>query len=408
MPSCPIEVLSRQSLLDVLAKVSDPRARRGVRYPVVGVLALAVVGVLAGARSLLAVWQHATHMDHGDLEALGLPAHRPLPSESTIRRLLAAIDPDVLDRLIATWMHVRTGVRQGRRVIAVDGKTMRGARPSPSKKKTKAKGKGKGKKSEAAGPGSEGEVSAGAGRAPHLLAALDQDSGTVIAQEAVGARTNEIPALRDLLANTDLTEAVVTADALHTQRETVEWIRSRGGHFVLTVKGNQPGLCEQLERVHWKNLPATKVIDTSHGRRTCRTIRATQVPPWVDFPHVAQVLQMRRTRTWTNRQGRRRQTREVVYLICSLPMLAAQPHQVAAWVQGHWGIENRLHWVRDVTFNEDRHQLRTGNGPHVMATLRNTAISLIRLTYGPHASIAERLRHLTYEPSEATRLVTAP
>ena len=142
MPSCPIEVLSRQSLLDVLAKVSDPRARRGVRYPVVGVLALAVVGVLAGARSLLAVWQHATHMDHGDLEALGLPAHRPLPSESTIRRLLAAIDPDVLDRLIATWMHVRTGVRQGRRVIAVDGKTMRGARPSPSKKKTKGKGKG--------------------------------------------------------------------------------------------------------------------------------------------------------------------------------------------------------------------------------------------------------------------------
>ena len=109
----------------------------------------------------------------------------------------------MLDRLIATWMHVRTGVRQGRRVIAVDGKTMRGARPSPSKKKTKAKGKGKGKKSEAAGPGSEGEVSAGAGRAPHLLAALDQDSGTVIAQEAVGARTNEIPALRDLLANTD-------------------------------------------------------------------------------------------------------------------------------------------------------------------------------------------------------------
>ena len=134
MPSCPIEVLSRQSLLDVLAKVSDPRARRGVRYPVVGVLALAVVGVLAGARSLLAVWQHATHMDHGDLEALGLPAHRPLPSESTIRRLLAAIDPDVLDRLIATWMHVRTGVRQGRRVIAVDGKTMRGA-PAPARRR---------------------------------------------------------------------------------------------------------------------------------------------------------------------------------------------------------------------------------------------------------------------------------
>ena len=79
----------------------------------------------------------------------------------------------------------------------------------------------------------------------------------------------------------------------------------------------------------------------------------------------------------------KRTTVEVVYLVCSLPMEQAQPEQVAAWVQGHWGIENRLHWVRDVVFDEDRHQLRTRNGPEIMAALRNLAIGLIRLVHGP-------------------------
>ena len=120
------------------------------------------------------------------------------------------------------------------------------------------------------------------------------------------------------------------------------------------------------------------------------------------------MIRIRRTRTVNKRGGGKRTTTEVAHLICSLPMTDAPPELVASWARGHWTIENRLHWVRDVVTSEDRHQLRTGNGPHVMATLRNTAISLIRLTYGPHASIAERLRHLTYEPSEATRLVTAP
>ena len=77
----------------------------------------------------------------------------------------------------------------------------------------------------------------------------------------------------------------------------------------------------------------------------------------------------------------------MVYLICSLPMTDAQPEVVAAWIQGHWGIENRLHWVRDVVFDEDRHQLRTRNGPEIMAALRNLAISLIRLVYDARAAI---------------------
>lgn len=99
---------------------------------------------------------------------------------------------------------------------------------------------------------------------------------------------------------------------------------------------------------------------------------------------------------------------EVVYLICSLPMDQAQPETVTAWVQGYWGIENRLHWVRDVVFDEDHHQLRTANGPEIMAALRNLAINLIRLFHGIRAAIASTTRSLSRHPKRAIRLITHP
>ena len=92
--------------------------------------------------------------------------------------------------------------------------------------------------------------------------------------------------------------------------------------------------------------------------------------------------------------------------VCSLPMTDAQPEVVAAWIQGHWGIENRLHWVRDVVFDEDRHQLRTANGPEIMAALRNLAISLIRLFHSAGTSIASTTRSLSRQPKQAIKLLT--
>ncbi|WP_240038069.1 ISAs1 family transposase [Actinomyces procaprae] len=147
------------------------------------------------------------------------------------------------------------------------------------------------------------------------------------------------------------TGAVVTADALHTQHETAEWIISRGADYVLTVKGNQPSLRAKLKALPWKDVPATSGVDTCHGRRVRRTIKAAAVPAWVEFPGAAQVLQVRRTRTTTKRrpdgQMETRRTTQVVYLVCSVPTEQARPEQVAAWTRGHWGIENRVHWVRD-------------------------------------------------------------
>ena len=377
MPSSTTTALSRQPLKEVLEGVTDPRDRRGVRHPLVSVLCLAVTGILAGCRSLTAIWEHAADLEPADLGALGLEAGRALPSESTIRRVLKDLDPAGLDARLTSWFFTRTGTIGGRRVIAVDGKTMRGART-------------------------------GDNPAPHLLAALDQASGVVVGQRRVSDKSNEIPALPELLAPLDLDGALITADAMHTQRGTAQWIISRGAHYLLTVKDNQPGLKRELEKLPWKDVPSTSVPDGSHGRRVRRTIKAVEAPAWIDFPGAAQVIRIRRTRTVNKRGGGRRRTTEVVHLICSLPPTDAQPEQVAAWARGHWAIENRLHWVRDVVFDEDRHQLRTANGPQIMAALRNLAISLIRLLHGPRAPIAATTRAMARRPERAIRLLTQP
>ncbi|WP_128683221.1 ISAs1 family transposase [Actinomyces qiguomingii] len=393
MSSSTTPALSRQPLTGVFATVPDPRDRRGCRHRLDVVLALAAVGVLAGCRTLLAIWEHAQDLTGGQLQQLGLPQDRGIPSESTIRRALAGLDADDLDARIASWVLTRTGTIDGRRIIAVDGKTMRGAKPKNN---------------------NSGDGDDGGGGVPHLLAALDQGTGAVVAQQRVADKTSEIPALKQLLAPHDLTGAVVTADALHTQTDTAQWIRDRGADYLLTVKNNQPGLKAKLKALPWKDVPAVSGVDTSHGRRVRRTIKAVATPDWIEFPGAAQVLQVRRTRTTTKHQPdgskKSKRTTEVVYLVCSIPPEQAPPEQVAAWIQGHWAIENRLHWVRDVTYDEDRHQLRTGSGPQVMATLRNLAISLIRTIYDDPAttSIASANRAMTRRPTKAIKLLTTP
>ncbi len=168
-------------LLQCLQKVADPRKRRGVRHPITGVVAAAHPATLAGAQSFLGIAEWAADAGPGELAALGLPG--VVPCESTIRRCLQRLDASSLDELIGGWMWLQTKVRDGRRVIACDGKSLRGARE-------------------------------GAGNLTHLLSVLCQHTGTVLDQLSVGAKTNEIPVLTKLLDTMDITGAVITADAL--------------------------------------------------------------------------------------------------------------------------------------------------------------------------------------------------
>jgi predicted transposase YbfD/YdcC len=353
-----------QYLLDLLAQVPDPRKRRGRRHCLAGLLAVGVAAVIAGSRSFAAVGQWAADAGTDVLAALG--ADRGPAEESTFRRAFALVSADVLDQVLGAWLHTRAARAGGRLVIAVDGKAVRGA-------------KGK------------------TGKAPHLVAALAHGIGTVLGQVAVDAKSNEIPAVRELLkAFADLAGAVITIDALHTQHDTAQAVLARNADYVMTVKGNMPTLFRQPKKLPWAKVPSVSSVSTGHGRRARRTIKAVLAPSWIGFAGAAQVAQVRRTVT---KKGKK--TVEVVYLITSDRQ--ADPAALAAWVRGHWHIENKLHWVRDVTYQEDKSLVRTGNAPRVMASLRNLAISLLRLD--GHDNIAAANRHHARDPQRTLKLL---
>ncbi len=370
---CPAEraglAVGAPQLLAVLGSVSDPRARRGVRHRVGAILGVAVCAVLAGARSYTAIAEWSLDLAPGVRARLGL-GRRP-PSESTIRRVLQRLDADQLDRAVSEWLARRSGLSPGRRVIAVDGKTVRGARTYD-------------------------------GRAVHLLAAFDTATGTVLAQTCVDGKTNEITAFAPLLDRLDVTDALVTADALHTQRGHATYLTGRGAHYLLTVKANQPGLLAELAALPWTQVPvADRTTNTSHGRVEQRTVQLATVTTGIGFPHAVTALRIaRRSRRRTNARWHT----ETVYAITDLTTTQADPAELADALRAHWSIENRLHWVRDVTFGEDLSQVRTHHGPTVMATLRNLAISLHRQAEA--TNIAAACRHLSRRPDRVLQLIT--
>lgn len=359
-------------LLTALASVPDPRARRGVRHRCRTVLGIAVCAVLAGARSYLGIAEWAQDLTPTVRMRLGVG--RAVPCEATLRRLLQGVDAAVLDRVVSAWLasRMRTGGPAGapRRVVAIDGKTARGARQID-------------------------------GRAVHLLAAFDTGTGAVLGQAVVDGKTNEINAFAPLADRLDLSGVLITADALHTQRGHVGYLRSRGAHYLLTVKANQPTLLAQLTGLPWAQVPiADLTVDKGHGEVEERIVKLTAVNAGIGFPDAALAVQITRRR---KPLGSRRWQTETVHAITDLGFDQTTPAELADAARAHWGIENRLHWVRDVTFAEDLSQIRTGHGPVVMATLRNLAISLHRLAGA--SSIAAACRHLSRHPNRVLPLL---
>jgi predicted transposase YbfD/YdcC len=356
-------------VLAVLAQVADPRGRRGVRHQLPVILAVALCAVLAGARSYVAIAEWTADADGATLAELGVGA--VVPCESTIRRTLQTLDADALDDRLGAWAAARSRPSPGsRRRVALDGKTLRGS-------------------GAAGGPGR------------HLLAAFDHVYGLVLGQVDVAVKTNEIPMFSTLLDRIDIAAAVVTADAMHAQRAHADYLHARGAHYVLTVKGNQPHLHAQLAALPWPQVPvAHDARERGHGRTEWRTLKTTAVAAGLGFPHAAQAIQIRRRRRPLT--GKKWST-ETIYAITSLTAAQTSPTELAEILRGHWGIEDRLHWVRDVIFDEDRSQVRTANGPRVMASLRNLAIAILRLTTA--TNIAAALRHNARRPDRPLQTI---
>jgi predicted transposase YbfD/YdcC len=365
-----------RDLLGYLAQIADPRHRRGRRHTLVAVLGVAVVAVLAGARSLVAIGEWASDAPGQVLAALGTRrdlltgAWRP-PGEATVRRVLARIDADALDRAIGAWLAGQQPPpapipRPWRQAVAVDGKTLRGSGHHQSPQ-------------------------------VHLLAVMDHTSRAVLAQAQVDAKTNEITGFQPLLEGLDLAGRVLTADAMHTQHAHADWlVSSKHAAYVLIVKANQPTLHQQLKALPWPDIPAQDhTRDRGHHRVELRRLQATTIAG-LDFPHATQAIRItRRVRPLTGRKWRT----VTAYAVTNLTAAQASPARLADWIRGHWGIE-ALHHIRDVTYAEDASQIRTGTAPRAMASLRNLAIGILH-AHG-HRNIAAALRR---NARDATRVL---
>jgi predicted transposase YbfD/YdcC len=354
---------NRCELLELLAGVSDGRPGQGRDHPVAAVLALAAAAVVAGSRSFTAIAGWADDVPADVLEGMyqrcgaARPGAGP-PSKTTIWRVVTGADTAALDAVTGSWLMARASAAGTLACpgdggddnaplipVRVDGKTVRGA-VNPD------------------------------GSQVHLLAALAGQQGVVAAQTEVGAKTNEIPMIIPLLDGLDLDQAVITADALHTQRATADYLHRRGADFILPVKDNQPGLFDALDALPWRDTPvACTTAGRGHGRIETRTIQVMDAPGDLPFPHVSQAYLIERHVTALDGTP----LSDVAALgVTSLDATRATPQTIASLVRGQWAIES-LHWLRDTLYREDNSTARTRSGPRAMATLRNLAVGALHL-----------------------------
>jgi len=354
------------SLVEAFAQIPDPRKARGIRHGVLAIVLLGACAVLTGARSFAAIGEYAHDTGRAILERLGVGA--VVPHASTIRRVLQDLDPGAVEAAMRSWALAQladrptpTGVptREQRQVLALDGKTVRGAHIPTTNPSTSSAAHDTGTSSAAHDTGGSSDASTGAYRQPHLVSVLDQATGVVLGQVQVQTTGSEVAAFTTLLDELDLTDVLVTADAVdavHTNRHHADYLHERGGHYLLTAKLNQPTPLRRLRALPWKQIGvAGRERGRGHGRVETRSISVVSLHPCPDlggefFPHAAQAIKVvRRRRALAGKKW----TTVTVYAITSLTALHADPVLLARWLRGHWAIEV-LHWVRDVTFDEDR------------------------------------------------------
>jgi predicted transposase YbfD/YdcC len=365
-------------LIEVFAAIPDFRMPRGKRHPLPAIFALACCAMLCGARSYSAIAEWGRNYGTRIAQALGFT--HGTPCAATLHTIFRHVNRDEFEAHLGAWADSVVGSLPAApempgTAVALDGKTLRGSKKQGA-------------------PGT------------HLLSALAHQVGVTLAQHAVDDKTNEITAVETLLHHLVLEGRIVTMDALLTQRHVAQTIVDKGGDYVMIVKENQPRLRADIELVF--TLPpvgdrqeTARTIDIGHGRIEQRHITTSEaLVGYSDWPGLAQVFELGRHVIIQN-TGEERV--EVVYGVTSLRPERATPGHLLALVRGHWQIENKSHWVRDVTFDEDHSQVRCGNIPQVMAALRNTAIGLLR--WAGHTNMAAACRRLAAQPVQALALI---
>jgi predicted transposase YbfD/YdcC len=377
-------------LAAAFTRVPDPRRAASVAYPLAAILALAVTAILANQLSELAIAQWATRQPAERLRRLGFLGGRT-PCQSTLQRLFCKLDGQALAEALSAHfapVAVPLPVVAGSQGVAIDGKAQRGRLPFQV-----------------------------GGSPVHALTAFCHEHGVVLAAEPIerGEEKSEaeLTVAPALLARVAWPGRVLTGDALFCQRTLCAQVLAAGGDYLLLVKENQPTLHADiallfdppsaLGRAALLDRREVSTRDRGHGRQqeVRHLVASTDLTAYLDWPGVEQVFRLERT--WSE-HGVSKQA--LLYGITSLSPQAGPPERLLALKRGHWGIENGLHRVKDVTLGEDHSTLHTGQGPTVMAFLRDAALSLLRRA--GIQQIAACLREHAQDPAPALSLVLAP
>jgi predicted transposase YbfD/YdcC len=360
----PRSTLPAVSIVHYFTNLPDPRLRRRRRHVFLDIIVIAICGTICGCKS----WNEITIYGRKKKDWLQTFLELPngIPGPDTLRRLFARIKPAAFQACFRNWMQALAaslGVKQ----IAIDGKTVRRSHDR------------------------------GLGKSPlHMVSAWATANHLTLGQVAVSDKSNEITAIPQLLELLDLAGAIVTIDAMGCQKEVARQIREGDGHYVLAVKQNQERLFEdvatcfaaELEKGDdQSNYSYHETTEQKHGRKESRQYFTIVDPEgirdralWQDLRTISMVVSERQVIGETA-------TSEIRYYIGSK---RGKAKEYARYIRGHWGIENSLHWVLDMVFDEDRNRTRKGHGPENLTWMRKLAISVLKNTKSCSGSIRSK------------------
>jgi predicted transposase YbfD/YdcC len=360
-------MVAKLGLVECMAAVEDPRVDRTKAHELTDILVLSVLAVLCGADG----WEDIELFGKIRLQWLRkfIKLRNGVPSHDTINRVFRVIKPNAFHDAFLAWVRGLGLSSEGLNVIAIDGKSLR---RSHDKKHGK--------------------------NMLHSVAAWSTANRLVLGVQTVDQKSNEITAIPELLKNLELKGAIITTDAMGSQKEIAAQIVEGGGDYVFAIKDNHPilaeAMAEHFDKVHEEGVIENEVrqhqtVEKKHGRSEKRIYFHAAIPDsmkeltavWPKAKSIGQVHNI------TIRDGK--ETAEVRYFLSSLPVGVKRFGEA---VRSHWGIENSLHWVLDVTFNEDQSRIRKGSSPDNFALLRRFAINILSLDTSKESTRKKRKR----------------
>ena len=372
----PMSVAFVGKISEYFEDVTDPRLNRGTNYPLIEMVFVALCGAICDCNSWV------------DVAAFGkckltwfrkfLPFEKGIPSHDTFTELFARLDTLEFYAALESWTKDIAQSLQGE-TIAFDGKTLRGSFDKASHKS-----------------------------ALHSVSAWACGLKMCIALKSVEDKSNEIPAVQQLIDMLDLTGAVVTADAMHCQRETVRKIIAKQADYVLMVKGNQAALQAELQQTimdafddDHPGLRQSKTVEKNRNRHETRRITVLPLPKgsalfarWEGIATIGCILRSREM------NGILEESQE--YFISSLP---CKVRRMGQHLRAHWSIENSQHHVLDVTFTEDASRIRLGNGPEITSVFRRLALNILQRDTTLKASLRGKRKLCGWDETAFEKLI---